>query len=478
MYLHEDGSMDVREVIDVNFTESSRGIYRTIPFYGPSGRYTIIEDLRAIGGPASSYTEGNYYNLRIGDPNIYLIGDKTYTIAYRVKNAIAGFEEGSSQRTELYWNIIGPERTTTIDQVNFTVHLPKETTFFADDYYVLYGKLGEKKTWQSQISLADSSTIIGSIDTRLQVNEGATIGVRFPTDYFSLSEEYWAIHPPVTHNSYSIYYDRSGAPVDIGLLINIFIVFGITIGLIVFSSMQTRQKYKSNRPITIYYTPPKNIDIILASEIYEVASFRTLSSLIYDWATKGYLTMSAQQTKIFRTTSTSYTLIRKHTPTGLHETLMEKFFAEQTTLSLSRVDYSRFEKLKTALDAGVASTKLQYYTIERRHFLKLIPYTVEILNEQGIQLYEELRGFAHYLEHVEEPRLKQMLKEDPNYIDKVLPRAVLFGVETKFLKAVEQIIGELKNPDWYSGNVAFSIATMHTFSSQVQSSATPSSSGS
>ena len=36
MDLSEDGSMEVREDIGVIFTESRRGIYRTIPIYSPS----------------------------------------------------------------------------------------------------------------------------------------------------------------------------------------------------------------------------------------------------------------------------------------------------------------------------------------------------------------------------------------------------------------------------------------------------------
>ncbi|MDR2415355.1 MAG: DUF2207 domain-containing protein [Candidatus Peribacteria bacterium] len=33
MELHKDGSMQVNETIDVNFSESRHGIYRTIPYY-------------------------------------------------------------------------------------------------------------------------------------------------------------------------------------------------------------------------------------------------------------------------------------------------------------------------------------------------------------------------------------------------------------------------------------------------------------
>jgi hypothetical protein len=69
MQLYENGSMDVTETIDVHFSEARHGIYRTIPFYSPSGRYTIIEKLRANGDTASSFTEGNTYQLKIGDAN-------------------------------------------------------------------------------------------------------------------------------------------------------------------------------------------------------------------------------------------------------------------------------------------------------------------------------------------------------------------------------------------------------------------------
>jgi hypothetical protein len=69
MQLHENGSMDVAETIEVNFSEARHGIYRTIPFYSPSGRYTIVENLQAKGDPATSYTENSKYQLRIGDAN-------------------------------------------------------------------------------------------------------------------------------------------------------------------------------------------------------------------------------------------------------------------------------------------------------------------------------------------------------------------------------------------------------------------------
>jgi hypothetical protein len=84
-----------------------------------------------------------------------------------VKNAIAGFGTGNDAWTELYWNLIGTEWATTIDWVNFKLHLPKETAFSSGAYYVVYGKGGEKKTENSQISLVGGSELVGSVKTRL-----------------------------------------------------------------------------------------------------------------------------------------------------------------------------------------------------------------------------------------------------------------------------------------------------------------------
>jgi uncharacterized membrane protein YgcG len=69
-----------------------------------------------------------------------------------------------------------------------------------------------------------------------------------------------------------------------------------------------------------------------------------------------------------------------------------------------------------------------------------------------------------------------MLKDNPDYIDEVLPRAVLFGVETNFLQAIEQVIQKPYQPEWYTGDTLFSTIVLHNLSSQIQSATTPPSS--
>lgn len=50
------------------------------------------------------------------------------------------------------------------------------------------------------------------------------------------------------------------------------------------------------------------------------------------------------------------------------------------------------------------------------------------LNDKGVQLLEEVRGFKKYLLAVDENKVKVLLKEDPLYFEKTLPYAVAYGI--------------------------------------------------
>lgn len=512
MQLNLDGSMDVKETIDVNFTISSRGIFRELPYYNDSGRYTIIEQLKSNKDPYTSYDKTNYYAIRIWDANQYLIGDKTYNISYHVKNAIAGFGSWENARTELYRNIIGLERDTTINKVNFTLQLPKEVEFWTGEYYVVYGKRWEKKAYLSSITYNSSNRkFTWSLQSQLKDREGFTIGIKFPANYFDLNEEYLEIKAPVQNqtSTYQKNINHSnklfiGGFIVLCILIFVlpkerkllpfFVIFVVgtwrsgqlymLIFLLIFlfpllSSFFKgikKKSYTSNKPITIYYTPPKNVDLIAAAEIYSVQNSKTFSALIYDWASKGYVSIEQKVAGFSIFTTKGYLLHRKNPP-ALRP--VNAIRGSSGICNLNNLQYTTYERFEKKLKNIQKETTQAYFTKEKKKFLGIIPYTSNVLNETWKDLYEQLRGFEHYLKKVEEPYLKQMLKEDPNYIDKMLPRAVLFGVETEFLKTVERIIGELKNPDRYTGTDRFSLAVMSSMTSNIRSAATPpSSSGS
>jgi uncharacterized membrane protein len=48
--------------------------------------------------------------------------------------------------------------------------------------------------------------------------------------------------------------------------------------------------------------------------------------------------------------------------------------------------------------------------------------------EKGNELYRKLAGFKEFLRSVEKDRLREFLKQDENYFDKVLPYAIVFDI--------------------------------------------------
>lgn len=70
---------------------------------------------------------------------------------------------------------------------------------------------------------------------------------------------------------------------------------------------------------------------------------------------------------------------------------------------------------------------------------------------KGIQKLRYLLGFRDFIEKVEKDRIKLFLNQDPNYLDKVLPYAVLFGVSEHWMEFYVDL--DVDTPYWYSGNI-------------------------
>jgi len=65
------------------------------------------------------------------------------------------------------------------------------------------------------------------------------------------------------------------------------------------------------------------------------------------------------------------------------------------------------------------------------------------------QLLSSLRGYRTFIEKVEAPQLQVLLKQDPTFIDKTLPYAVVLGLASSFLKVTDQALGEAYHPVWF-----------------------------
>ena len=391
--LQKEGAMDVHETIVVNFSEPRHGIYRNIPFYRDSQLFTDITNIQVLNGDNyTSYDEDENYKIRIGDANETLIWEHTYDITYTVTNAVTKYGEwtGASWRTELYRNVIGNDRETTIDNVKVTVTIPTESEFSPDTYYLVYGKLGEKKSDSSQFAPTGtgSTTFHGAIKTQLQNHEGVTLGIKFPNDYFTFPEEYFEKQTERIRQE-----ERDSFLQRIENLIQWVIVIIICIGA--FMSGQHNKPYKSKLPVTIYYTPPKDVDVTLAGKIYNIQDSRIITALIYFWITQGHLTLEAQKKWVL--SSQKYFLHATNKPLELeyHKELFKILFPslsvniQNSTVTnkvlLNDIAYSKIERCEREIES---TSKQSIYFQKTKKKLLLIPYDVTELSEKGKEIYE------------------------------------------------------------------------------------------
>jgi len=133
--IEEDGKLAITEVIAYDFgSNQRRGIFRDIPTRFPydseHDRVYPIEDVTVTATPEGTptdvqvTTEGNVTRIRIGDPDVFITGQHTYTISYTVRGALNGFED----HDELFWNAVGTGWGVPIEQVQATVTAPADIT--------------------------------------------------------------------------------------------------------------------------------------------------------------------------------------------------------------------------------------------------------------------------------------------------------------------------------------------------------------
>ena len=130
------GDLLVEEIISYDFGSQQRhGIFREIPVrldyderYERVYRLTDIE-VSSPSAPAETEVtdEGPLKRLRIGDPDRTITGRHTYTISYRVRGALNGFET----HDELYWNAIGEHWPVPIGAATVSVTAPVGITQIA-----------------------------------------------------------------------------------------------------------------------------------------------------------------------------------------------------------------------------------------------------------------------------------------------------------------------------------------------------------
>ena len=256
--LRDDWKLDVIEEIVITYNEPSHWFYREIPYLYEVDDNTMLKTpITNIYVEWAAFEEskyGNYERLKIGSKNKLVNWDKVYKISYTVDWAIRNKEWWQ----ELYWNIIGTDWDTSLNKVNFKLHIPERLEIL--DYYGRKWPLGSVTSFPLSLNwrvLKNESSL------KLRHNEWVTIAVKFPEDSFyvnpvfvkkSLYRRFINFFNTEERQQYLIY--------SIYALCTIFIIYALSVIYEYFRREEDFYfKYKNDNldgvKDVIYYDPPK-----------------------------------------------------------------------------------------------------------------------------------------------------------------------------------------------------------------------------
>lgn len=173
--INKDNSFNFKEMIDVDFTSPSHGIYRNIPI---SSKY----DIKNIVVRNHYFTILNKENnkvIRIGDPDKLVEGKESYIIKYK----IAGYSQG--KKDYLYLDILPTGWSTSIGSVTANIKLPEDMPM--DKIKVYSGKYkssGNKELQYGEVQIDEENHTIHFYAENLPSNVGVSIGSELPSGYW------------------------------------------------------------------------------------------------------------------------------------------------------------------------------------------------------------------------------------------------------------------------------------------------------
>lgn len=237
--------MHVKETLVAEFPNfnQNHGLRRIIPVTNQAGKNIVIphpSDFKAtvkrngIIEPYTSSYEDRAITLKIGNGDVYVQGEQTYTIEYDFENVASFFEENNPNKfQEVYWNANGNAWSQTFDSVTANLHidaalLPNLTT----NHACYSGSYGDKNDCEVK-----ATTDGYSFHTEhLSRKQGLTFVIAFTKDTFNI---------PPQRISYIAY----------------FVFIGIIMISIITAIILVRRYYKKIYPKKHYYqnllTPPE-----------------------------------------------------------------------------------------------------------------------------------------------------------------------------------------------------------------------------
>lgn len=302
MNVNENNTFDITESIVAYFNVSKHGIYRKFPLKNSIIRTdgTKSQNRAQITNISvnEKYTTENdryYKTLRIGDPNTTIRGEHLYKIKYNYNIG----KDPLKNADELYFNLVGNEWDTTIENLSFTINMPK--TF--DESLLGFSSGYEGSTNSSNVEYTvNGNTITGNIKSPLLAGQGLTVRLTLPEGYF--------VGAGVKIDTFSMY------------------VIGVCVIFVLIAYIAWTKYGKDDEVIeTVEFYPPEGYNSAEAGFLYKgSAETEGIISLLIYLANQGYLKIEEIEDRGLFTKSKSFKITKLKEYTGNNE--YERLFFE------------------------------------------------------------------------------------------------------------------------------------------------------
>lgn len=276
MIVNENNTFDITETISVNFTSYGKhGIYRKIPLKNKVERLDGTKSTNnakisniSVNDDFTTSNEYGYKVIKIGNASQTVSGKKIYTIKYRYNIG----KDPLKDADELYFNLIGTKWDVSINNISFTITMPK--TF--DQSKLGFSSGYNTSENSSNVTYTISgNTITGFLEGPLHPGQALTIRLTLPEGYFvgaSSNFDYVALFKIAT---------------SISFVIIAYIIWN--------------KSGKDKMVIdTVEFYPPDNLNSAEVGFIYKgISEKKDVISLLIYLADKGYLKIEEYKEKGF-----------------------------------------------------------------------------------------------------------------------------------------------------------------------------------
>ncbi len=493
--VNQNTSIRVEETIFYHTDYYKHGIYRYVPVaYNRNGIKTVLtisdivitDENNQVMQYEKSY-DGPFLMLKIGDPDVTFVGEKTYQIAYSVEKALSEFET----HDELYWDITGegwqfPILSTSAEVISPFASIEK-TACFSGSFGGDDGLCTAKQT--------DSIAAIFNYTNEISFGKNMTISIAFKQDN-------QLIFPTLREKSISWIWHNWVLlliPVPTLVLLAWWINKGRDISFIspnVFDLDTTKPTHY--RPLQLFarepfvYAPLSDLSPGQAGALLdEKVDTQDVVAEILDLARKKYLKLEVIEEKKWFSTVRDYTISKLQAADGklseVQHYLYTELFMQKDTVSVSELKgtfYLVMQKAVALLEKSLVDKKIvtQKPSVVRAKgmvvfFVLLIGTFVLVLTKigplqifwpvpliflqipvgllfaynlpqktaVGTNLWLQARGLRKTIRY---GKWREEIKEKNLFIEEVLPFAVSLGVINQLARHMESL--NIKPPDYMS----------------------------